>query len=82
MMKHTGECIDPGFEEEADITRSPNQRYQWRHKKERKEETVLWFSLSFNVVYWWLVAVTLVVAFSFLSPNFGRCQGPTNVTLL
>ena len=27
---------------------------------------------------WWLVRVTLVVAFGFLSNNFGRWQEPTN----
>ena len=31
-----------------------------------------------NLTYpyiWWLIRVTLVVAFDFLPPNFGRCQG-------
>ena len=28
--------------------------------------------------YWWLITVTLVVAFGFLPQNFGRWWGPTN----
>ena len=32
-------------------------------------------------VYWWLVRVTLVVAFGFLPQNFGKWWGPTNTTL-
>ena len=31
-----------------------------------------------NLDYWWLVRVTLVVAFGFLPQNFGRWQGPTD----
>ena len=27
---------------------------------------------------WWLIRVTLVVAFGFLPQNFGRWWGPTN----
>ena len=31
--------------------------------------------------FWWLVRATLLVAFGFLSQNYGKWQGPTNGTL-
>ena len=37
--------------------------------------------MSIGRISWWLVRVTLVVAFGFLPQNFGRWRGPTNGTL-
>ena len=34
-----------------------------------------------QIVYWWLVRATLVVAFGFLPQNFGRWWGPMNSKL-
>ena len=34
--------------------------------------------ISLCLYFWWLVTVTLVVAFGFLPQHFGRWQGPTN----
>ena len=34
-----------------------------------------------NIADWWLVRVTLVVAFGYLLQNFGKWQGATNGTL-
>ena len=36
----------------------------------------------FKFFTWWLVSITLEVAFGFLRPKFWRWQGPTNGTLL
>ena len=54
-----------------------NFSFQW---KESEQAHVLFhrkIGLKSEVFYWWLVIVTLVVAFGFL-PNFGRWWGHTN----
>ena len=33
------------------------------------------------LIYWWLVRITLVVAFGFLPQNLGGSRGPTNDTV-
>ena len=32
--------------------------------------------------HWWLIRITLLVAFGFLSQTFGRWQGPTNCSIV
>ena len=47
----------------------------------RKRVVCLCQQSSVVTYFWWLVRVTLVVAFGFLPQNFGRWRGPMNGTL-
>ena len=47
----------------------------WARVGARKNHLCKTFTTTFN---WWLVRVTLMVAFDFLRQNFGRWQGPAN----
>ena len=46
-------------------------------------DTSHWYRRCGNIQhYWWLVRVTLLVAFGFLLQNFGKWWGPTNDVLI